>query len=271
MSQPQPSYSRFEIVSETPTEESTFPEAVPVQQQIIQGQNIPFMPQQNPYPQLAPAYYMPVQGPNGLVYMPVTNQSYPIQGQPIAPQGYPQLQPYGYPAPQFQRPEEPSYYERATRYFGNLTESEKFRLRLRIFSIITIIALVFTIRSMFRGYNGHGKILGLINIVLTLVTLRKGAKAIELKSKRCYKGFLKMMGMVFILSIYNAVIFICMAGFRHMGAVIVLFVLAGVEGCLVCRGRRLWKNTLKAEWAGLQDPCAGRGWCCRNRNQSAQC
>lgn len=266
---PQPTYSRFEVVNDTPADDSSLPEAVPVQQPYIQGQNVQYLPQQNAYPQIPQTYYMPVQGPNGLIYMPVNNQPYPVQQPSFIPQGYPQLpaQPYGFPQYQQQpQQQEPSYYERITAYFGSLDAAGKYRLGLRIFSVITVIALILTIRCMFKGYHGHGKILGLINIILTLVSVRKGICGLTKKSKRAFKGHLKMMGMVFILTIYNALVFICMAGFRHIGGVFALLALAGVEGWVLCKGKRLWKNQLKAEWAGLQDPCAG-GWCCRNRAQ----
>jgi len=259
---PQQTYNRFEIVQDTPNDDSNLPEAVPVQQPIIQGQQIPYIPQQNPYPQLPSAYYIPVQGPNGLVYMPVNNQNAPIQGQPFMPQQFQQA-PYPYPQPQFQ-PQEPSYYERATTYFGSLTDTDKYRLRLRVFSVIAIIALIMTVRCMFKGNHGHGKILGLINIILTVVSLKRGICAIQKKSKRAYKGFLRMFGIVFILAVYNLIIFISMTGFRHMGGAFALLGFAAIAGCTLCKGKRLWKQTLKAEWAGLPDPCAG-GWCCRNR------
>jgi len=130
-----------------------------------------------------------------------------------------------------------------------MTQTDKYRFALNVLSIFAALAVIVSLRFTFKGWHRRGGFFGLIVSLFILGTFRKGVCALKRKNIKGFKCFLKMAAAVFIISIYNLLMFIvmgkrrrCMFGF--FGLLAMIF----VSGGIVRRGRRLFRSVLKAEW-----------------------
>jgi len=226
--------------------------------------------QQQQLPQLqAPPqmYYMPVQGPNGIMYMPIPAQYpqiMPVQGQVVQNvppmQNIPQGQVfYGYPmmaAPRIES-SECNCFSRLVDYFRNMTQTDKYRFVLNVLSVLSFIAIILSVKvSIYKWHRAQG-IFGLILSLFFFITFRKGVKSIKTKDIKGFKRFLKMAWAIFIINVYNLVMYLVFGhgrrGKRCFGGIFGLILMAALSGYLCCKGKKLFRRVLKPEWRQAQN------------------
>jgi len=211
-------------------------------------------------PQL-PMYYMPVQGPNGLMYVPVQAQmpqGMPVQGQVIQNvppmQNIPQGQVfYGYPMMTAPRAvsDDCDCFSKIANYFRSMTPIDKYRFFLNVMSVFAFISMIMSIKMAFKRWHKAPGIFGLILSTFVFIALRKGVRAIKTKDLRGFKKFLRMAAAIFIINVYNMLMFLVFGngkGRRCFGGFFGLLVLIVLSAYMCCKGRRLLKNVMKTEW-----------------------
>jgi len=253
-------YGKFETQEATREEPQRVEDGQPINMNVnpIPNMNEQQQQQQMQYP---PVYYIPVQGPNGLMYVPAGNQFPGMQGQmPIqAPmmnnmQGIPQAVPqgivYGVPMMNMQQPrvQEPDCCDSISNYFTSMTPVDKYRFYLNVLSVFALLGLLISAKGLFHRHC-PGVVIGLILSIFYLITLRKGVCAIKRQDPRAFKRFLRMAAVFFVICVYNIIMVLAVGpGFRRIGGLVALTVLSIMSGSVVCRGRRLFKNVIKAQW-----------------------
>lgn len=194
-------------------------------------QHAPFQPMQPMQPM-----YLPVQGPNGIVYMPmalpphmagmpgpvplhgavpIQMPMHPMGMYPQIPQGIPQGQAmYSYPVMQRQ-PEGPGLFEQIKGYFRGMNQAQRLAFSLRICNLLLVWMFILSIKRMRR--TGSGGTIALIFSVIAMVA--NMITSCALKSQNLARlekgiGFLTIMSG---LAFYNAFIFILLGGFHYLG------------------------------------------------------
>jgi len=250
----------------TPQGDNNRPSQVQVNTDQRINPQLNFSQQQQPQSQIPPVYYMPVQGPNGIMYMPVSGQlggmpmNMPVQGQVV--NNVPQMQNvaqgqvfYGFPMVNAQRQVENDCdcFTRLGNYFRTMTIADKYRFWLNVLSVFVFIAMIVSFKFACKRWHRKAGIFGLIISSFVFLTLRTGVRALKAKNTRGFKRFLRMAGAIFVINVYNFMMFLifagghggrrgCPGGFIGMLAVVI------ISGLLVCKGRKLFRNHLKPEW-----------------------
>jgi hypothetical protein len=222
------------------------------------------------YPQLPPQnYFVPVNGPNGVMFVPVSNGyptfNAPIQGQAVYGQQQQFVQPnafYGMPMAQPQpQPEGPGFFENMTGCWARKDDVEKYQFFTRVMFIVYMAITILQVVSGFKRHFHPWLIFGIVQSGLFALTYCTARRALKMKSLNMMKRFIRRGRILFWITVYNLLMVVLMA---HMFGVpgFMLLLSALAHGKMLCSGKKLFKNQLKTAWAGIQDPCPKRG-CCR--------
>jgi len=132
--------------------------------------------------------------------------------------------------------------------FRNMNLTDKFGLWTKIVTFLSILAVIGGAVMLKRRKTRAIGIMVMILMTLTTLLTFKIRKALKEKNKRKFKCSLKGFAILAGIHFYNLILYLVISHRRCFFVCCMIVAFALLSGSVARKGRRLFKNQLKAEW-----------------------